>query len=378
VSAELIEGFDRLPALRKDWEALFLSRANEPSTSLEWTSAMVRHHVRPADRCFLVCLRRGDALEAIVPLVARAEAVLGRRVTLLTPLSEQYNTHSDLLLRANDVDTIRAFVSALFRLDVSWDCFRMARLLDGGPLATMLEHCLAEAGHLHHVRDGLPAYNLQLPESFDAYLAQRSAKFRNYLKRVERKLHAAGAVRVLELTDPQAFEPAYEALLQVERSSWKHAHGTAISAIARQTAFYRDFCREALASGRLHLQWLTLESRPVAYNLGYLRTGSYHYLKTSYDSALGPFGPAAYLRARLIASLIGRGVARFDFPGEPYEWETQWTNSIRWRKVITLYRPTVRGRFLALVERLRHRSRGRRTVRHVDPRAATAPPSANQ
>ena len=46
MSAELIEGFDRLPALRKDWEELFLARANEPSTSLEWTSAMVRHHVR--------------------------------------------------------------------------------------------------------------------------------------------------------------------------------------------------------------------------------------------------------------------------------------------------------------------------------------------
>jgi CelD/BcsL family acetyltransferase involved in cellulose biosynthesis len=175
---------------------------------------------------------------------------------------------------------------------------------------------------------------------------------------------------VVELAGSHDFDAAYNAVLEIERSSWKHEHGTAITAVSHQSGFYRDLCRGALSSGRLHLQWLTLDGKPVAYNLGYVRNASYHYLKTSYDAKFRQLSPATYLRARLIASLIERGVRHFDFPGEPYEWEAQWTDSIRWRKVITVYRRTLRGRMLALLDRLRHRRSRARTVRHVDPRAA--------
>jgi CelD/BcsL family acetyltransferase involved in cellulose biosynthesis len=166
-------------------------------------------------------------------------------------------------------------------------------------------------------------------------------------------------------------------VLEIERSSWKHEHGTAITAVSHQTGFYRDLCLGARAAGRLHLQWLTLDGKPAAYNLGYVRNGSYHYLKTSYDAKLRQLSPATYLRARLIAGLIDRGVRHFDFPGEPYEWEAQWTDSIRWRKVITMYRQTLRGRTLMLLERLRHPRQPERTVRHVDARASTRPPGRN-
>ena len=60
-----------------------------------------------------------------------------------------------------------------------------------------------------------------------------------------------------------------------------------------------------MASGRLHLQWLTVGGREVAYNVGYLRDGQYHYLKTSYDAAFRAMSPSTYLRARLIEDLIG-------------------------------------------------------------------------
>jgi hypothetical protein len=77
--------------------------------------------------------------------------------------------------------------------------------------------------------------------------------------------------------------------------------------------------------------------------------------------------PATYLRARLVARLIADRVALLDFPGEPYQWEAQWTRQLRWRRILSVYRPTARGRALAAIERWRHPP-GQRLVQHVNPR----------
>ena len=367
VSATVDHGFESLAARRDDWEDLFHSRFHEPSVSFEWTMAMARNHVRQGDRCFLITLSRGGAIAGFVPLVLREVPAFGMRVRILSPLSDEYNTHSDLLLRDAGTDLVRALLGAIRGLRPRWDLFRMARLLDDGVLADVLGQAVTGEGLAAGSRNGLPAYILDLPASFDAYLAARSAKFRNHLRRIERKIDAAGAT-VHEATTGGDLDAAFEALLSVERSSWKQAHGSAITAVQRQMGFYRALCEGAAAAGRLHLHWLTVGGIPVAYNLGYLQAGSYHYLKTSYGAEWRTLSPSTYLRARLIAAMIDRRIARFDFPGEPYEWETQWTDTVRWRRALSVYGATPRGLLLRAADRLRHRPQEARVVEHRDPR----------
>ena len=208
---------------------------------------------------------------------------------------------------------------------------------------------------------------LPLPPAYGEYLQGRSAKFRNHLRRVEKKLATSGSIEVKQVTGETDLDDALRALLEVERASWKHEHGSSIAAVERQALFYADFAREALGAGRLHLQWMTLDGRPIAYNLGFLHGAAYHYLKTSYAAALRPLSPATVLRARLIEDLIGLGVTVFDFPGEPYSWEAQWTEHLRWRQTLSLYRSTIVGHLLALSARLRRPVP--RTVEHLDPRS---------
>jgi CelD/BcsL family acetyltransferase involved in cellulose biosynthesis len=176
-------------------------------------------------------------------------------------------------------------------------------------------------------------------------------------------------VQVLDIRAPRDVDRGYDMLLEVERSSWKHAHGTAISAVPRQTGFYRDLCHGAAAQNRLHLQLLTVGGDPVAYNLGYVRDNRYYYLKTSYVDAYKRLHVSTCLRATLVKALIESGIREMDFPAEPYEWERQWTEQVRWHKVVSVYRPTLAGRALALAERLRHTFEPPRTIAHVDPRA---------
>jgi CelD/BcsL family acetyltransferase involved in cellulose biosynthesis len=355
------------------WRRLFDGTSSEPSTSFEWTAAMLQHHLEPADRFALIQLSRNGSAISFVPLVTRSANVLGQRLAVMTPLSERYNTHSGLLGDGLDAHAVASLVAAITALDGGWDIFRMSRVLEHSSLADSLRRAAIACDLGCDVHYTQPAYFLELPPSFDEYLAGRSAKFRQDLRRAARKLQAAGRVDVSSVPGDIDFETAYDAVLSIERASWKHAHGTAISAVPRQTGFYRSMGRVATAAGRLDLQILTLDGEPTAYNLGYVHDGCYSYLKTSFDDRRQTLSPSMFLRARLIERLIERGILCMDFPGEPYEWEARWTPTYRWHTCVTMYNRTLKARAVRWVNRLRRRSRTRPDVVHCDPLAIEAP-----
>lgn len=377
IQIEIRDGVECVFELRDTWRDLFDRAGQEPSTSYEWTAAMCGHHVRAADQIRLVVLRQADRVIGLIPLILRTVQRIGQPIRLLTLLTEENNTHSDVLVVERSDAVADAVADALHQLDLRWDCFRMSRSLDDNPLQSLMLGAFARRGTRHGRRAGAPSYFLPLPTTFEAYLAARSSKFRNYLKRVAKK---SGTFVVTVLDDPRdasRFDEAFDGLLAVERESWKEQHGTSITAVRRQLGFYRDMSRGALNGGRLHLQLLSIDGRYVAYNLGYVRGAEYWYLKTSFHRDFGAISPATVLRAQLIEDLIERGVRRFDFPGEPYEWERQWTTDVRWHSVITAYSGTIRSHALELLERVRHRNR-ERTLEHVNPRMLRPPSSRDE
>jgi len=364
IVAELLRPPLSLDGLKADWERLYRSSGREPSVSFEWSRGILQNHLAGRDDWFIAVLRRGGQVAGIVPMLTSRERLFGRPVTTLQPIQERYNTHSDLLLADDDPDLLGAWLDAVGRLRGEWDLLRMTRILENGAFDRALSGELARRRARCRWRLERPSFHLRLPDSYEGYLAQRSGKLRNYLKRAEKKLAADGAV-AFSGVEPDGFARAYEDLLAIERESWKHDHGTAISTIAHQEGFYRDLAEAALASGMLHLTFLRLGGAAIAYNLGLVAGGCYYYLKTSYRQQYRAHGAASVGRARLIAQLIAEGRAALDFPGEPYEWEQQWTDDVRWHRSVLLFNTTLAGRGLGLVLQARDLLQKRDTDRRI-------------
>lgn len=374
IAAEIVRPPASIEGLRADWDRLYRASGREPSVSYEWSRAILRNHLAGRDDWFVVVLRRAGEIAGLVPMMTSRDRLLGRSVTTLQPIQEKYNTHSDLLLADDSPELIGAWLDALAG-HREWDLLQMTRVLEHGALSTALSGELARRRATCRWRLERPSFHLPLPASYTAYLAQRSGKLRNYLKRAEKKLAAEGALEFTRVDATGDFAAAYEDLLAIERDSWKHEHGTAISTIAHQEGFYRELSESALASGMLHLTFLRLGGAPIAYNLGLVAGRWYFYLKTSYRTQYRPHGAASVGRARLIEQLIAEGCTALDFPGEPYEWEQQWTDDVRWHRSLLLFNGTLAGRALGLIvsarDRLRPRKEDRRIV-FADARALRA------
>jgi CelD/BcsL family acetyltransferase involved in cellulose biosynthesis len=370
VVAEIHRGRALFAQFKADWDRLIERGRNEPSVSFEWTAALLESHVHENDEIVCIILKRVDVVVGIVPLVLRPLKKLGQTFITAFPVSELSNTHSDLLLEEVSEPVLAAFVDALYGRNFRWDVFGMTRLLESHLLGALWCGILRRRWRLFEFTREQPSFFLPLDKSYDGYLQQRSGSFRNALKRIERKLLSKGTVKILSPDDFSNFDAAYEALLSIEQRSWKQGQGTSIAAVSRQATFYRSLCTQAFQRKQLHLGFLSLDGRPVAYNLGLIVNGTYYYLKTSYDHAERPLSPATFLRAKLIEELIGRGVKHLDFPAEPYEWERQWTDQVRWHRSLTLFAPSAKGIGYYLYRKAKTLGRGGESsfVNYVDPR----------
>lgn len=373
MTAEVLRGAQAIESLADDWENLYGMGRCEPSTSLEWTRALLETHVADTDVVFSVVLRDRGQVVAIVPALIRRERLIGSLdVATLSFVSELHNTHSDILRSSDDPSIVSALFETFATLPFRWDVFRVSRLLDTSQLAADMVECLRRSGRKHRVRREQPSFFLELGATYEQYLRSRSAKLRNYLKRKTRQLGERGPVMVLRAGRDLALDEAYRDLLVVDEHSWKHPHGTAISAIGRQRSYYRSLCEGALQRGRLHLMLMYLEDRPIAYNLGLRQADRYSYIKTSFDEEFRSVSPATVLRARLVETLIAEDVRSLDFPAEPYQWEEQWTDQLRWHTSILLFNTTPNARLnrilVAARELLRRGRRDDNAVKYVDPR----------
>ncbi len=372
LDAEVIWDLRQCDALADEWAALDRVGLCEPCTSLDWTRALLAVHVRDSDTVFAVVLRSAGRVVAIVPAIIRRERVLGLLdVACLSLLSRLVCTQADIL-RAYDHPGIVAALFAVFaKLPVRWDIVRIDRVLESSSIGAQLTEFLEESNLAPRVQVQQPSFYLELGHSYEDFLAARSSKFRNHLRRKSRQLEAAGQVKVLQAGRDLGFDEALDHVLRIEARSWKHAHGTALSVLPRQRAFHQLICEGAARRGRLHLMLMYLDDVPIAYDLGITAADRYSYLKTSFDESFRRLSPATVLRAALFKTLIAEGVRCIDFPAAPYKWEEQWADTLRLRNSLVAFNRTPRGMLYRWLLRLRdpfQRSPDDEDVQYVDPR----------
>jgi peptidoglycan/xylan/chitin deacetylase (PgdA/CDA1 family)/CelD/BcsL family acetyltransferase involved in cellulose biosynthesis len=292
-----------LDDLAGEWTALAATSGN-PFGSYEWASCWWRHH-------------GGDRR----PMVVAGRAADGRLVTVL-PLY-LWATRPLRVLRfighgAGDqlgpvhAPGDREVAAALARqalAKVGWDVFVGEQL----PARALWSDLL---GARVIRREGSPV--LAAPDGgWPAYLAGRSANFRQQLGRRERNLARRHRVDLRMVQDPGQLPQAMDTLFALHRLRWGDDSG-----FLPREAFHRDFAALALDRGWLRLWLLELDGRPAAAWYGLRFGGVEHYYQSGRDPAFDNLSAAFVLLAHTIRSAFDDGVSEYRFGRgqDPYKY----------------------------------------------------------
>lgn len=335
--------FDRLaPA----WNALLAEDSSPPhgmdaTGSFEWASALLDSFLQ--DGNWLVAVAADpDGVAGILPLY-RPTGPRGlcapRELALFT---ESYGGRNGFLVRGGDPDILRRLVEFLHREVQGWDCLRL-HLVRGSRSDAMLATLVAQmplAG-TEIARETSPV--LMLPDDFEAWAATLKPSFRTELRRRERRLRDAGDLRFELFTQPADVERYWDAVIAIERQSWKEAAGSSITRHPEQDRFYRAMLPRAAAAGQWLSALLCLDGRPVAYRLSIADRGVALGLKTSFVDDLRKFAPASLLQWMYLRRVHDLGIRCFDFSGNAEEHKMQWTSETYTLDTMQLFRPSLGG-----------------------------------
>lgn len=268
----------------------------------------------------LVVVRRDGALAVVLPLARRGRHT-ARSVT--NAHSPEFGVLSEE--RSLTVHALRAVAGlGVSRLALSY-------VDSSDPLALAVRDYACAAGQRLAERVMLRSPYIELAGTHADYCAQLKRSFKADLRRRNRRLAESGEV-ILDIEDGCC---ALDALLaecwRLERGGWKSAGGTAVADHPATERFYREVAHRAAARNRLHLSFLRLNGRAIAFTLGLHQNGVLYLLKGGFDLEYRRFSPGQLLQERLIDHAYGTGLSRIELLGNDEPYKLCWTDKVHER-----------------------------------------------
>jgi CelD/BcsL family acetyltransferase involved in cellulose biosynthesis len=304
-------------ASRSTWTSLLDRSSADPLfMSWEWVSTWWRHHRPLLDQTDFVvlCAYEHDTLIGLVPVYLHHAVV--RRPLKVRRLEIVGNTWRDpaaafseyldvIAARGSEADVIAALQRHLAS-DRRWHEFVLAYVPTSGAAAMLACETLGARARVRSV-DPLEGRRVELPASFDEYLAQLSSDTRRKFYNHRRRFPSL----TLEHALPENIPAYLDDLHRLRATRWGEQGGSAVL-----RAFQRDVAAVFASRGALRLSRLMLDGQVLSV-LFDLRAGrGEYYLQSGFDAgATHGLSPGYLHLGYAIERSIADGLDYFDLLG---------------------------------------------------------------
>ena len=305
---EIVESEDQLEALRGEWESV-----SAPHPFLEYRWLKNWWDVFHCEHSLYTLVGRdidGKA-EFIAPWYMYNSKGRGREIRFLGS-GRVSSDYMSVMCRSEDrqakVEQLAEFLLGEYE---NWDCMRFEGVAANDPFMNELAQAL-ELGGASTKRIPQPnSWRLELPATWDEYLASCQKKIRQKLRKVERE---SGELLKLEFCQSgEKHAEFFDQLvkLHIVRRSEMGDSGCFDAAGFRE--FLRDATRDFLKSDQLWLGTLKLGDLPAASCLGFEQNQVLYYYQTGRNLDFKKQQPGWLLNSQLIREAIERGITAIDY-----------------------------------------------------------------
>jgi len=325
-------------ATRAVWESLLSqTRAASFFQSLDWLQAYWRHFGADKRLRVLMVYEGGQAI-GIVPLVVRKERRRLGTVKILTyPLDDWASFYGPI--GASPAVTLASALEHIHHSQRDWDLLELPWVDALGSDVSCTLKAFQQAKLTVSVEAWQTAALIDLSAlaDWEGYWASRTSRWRNNVRRSEKKLAETGRVTYLRYR-PRGIAQAdadprwdwYDQCERIAEASWQ-GHSSTGTTLTHEAIrpFLRDCHLVAAEAGALDLNLLLLDGRPVAFNYAYQLGGYVFGLRTGYDPQATSEGAGSVLQARMIEDCFARGDHTYDLGTDYLEAKRYWLTETR-------------------------------------------------
>lgn len=294
---------------------------------------------------------------AVLPVGIRRISFRRRAVTALTWATGDLGCPDHLDVLALPEGDLLALIPTL--LSLPWDVAILSNLAADAPNAARLAAAFAKSGCSVRRSALWPCPYVDLPATWESYLASLGRNRRQLLRRCERNLEGTHTVTVTDYAG-DTLDAGWQHLVTLHERRWSGAGSFHDVALQR---LHRSFIADMSSRGQLWLATLDLDGRPAAAWYGFNDRHTVYFYQSGRDPALDDLSVGTVLMAKMVRRAIERGLRRFDFLRGDEAYKAHWTSTRRETTELVVFRPSWRGRWLRGLDlAARARARLRRTA----------------
>ena len=248
------------------------------------------------------CQGDGNSIDGLASLTLSGD-------TLSFVGNQETVDYNDFMVRpGHESDFYQTLLSSLE--DRQWDVMRLDSLVENSPTLAHLPDLARQHGYSVEIEREDTASGIDLPSSWDEYLAILSKKNRHELRRKFRRLEATPDWKWYAVTGEEEVMSRLDDFVRLMRQSSREKDEYMTEEHLR---FFYAMARRMAQMDLLRLYFMELEGKPVATSLCFDYASSRLLYNSGYDLEYGYYSVGLLLNALCLREAIEQEIDYFDF-----------------------------------------------------------------
>jgi CelD/BcsL family acetyltransferase involved in cellulose biosynthesis len=342
VNLRIVEDIEGFRALQDAWTRL-LAQAQAPTVfnTWEWQFLWWKHY-GDNQPLRIVVVSEGEEIVGILPLYIQTRRVWGRLpVRVARFVATGGDTAPDYLgpiLHRDHAEEassrLATFLSTEFQ---GWDVMVLTDISQGSAFESAMLRIWA--ANDQSVEWGISARisYVQLPPSWQDYLATLDSKRRHTMRSGRQKLEAVPGARLFRWDDADTLDQAVDRLIELHHARWRGRADKYAFSSSEYVNFHRELMRVLAQRGWLRLYGVAIGDDVVAMLYCYGFNGTVSYFQGGFDPAYQNLRLGTCLIGYAIERAIAEGGSEFDMLRGEYDYKKQWAKEVRQTQCLTVY-----------------------------------------
>lgn len=342
LTVRVVTSLEEFKGLAFEWERLLRTvPGHSVCLTWEWLYYWAKHYLSGDQLKILLVFDDCKRLIGIAPLYLRMTSVYGlisvRELRLLG--SETVcSSYLDLIVNEQHKPAVlRGLYEYLFgEARDRWDILTLSEMSAESSTIDEWNGLFDKAGKVGEVVGTTCCPVIRLPNDVETYRAGLGRNRRYTLQRKTKCLQRAGRMEYARATSPAEVDAAFESLVALHQERWSTRANGGVFADDRSRQFHREVVQVLSERGRVSLDLLTLDGRPIAAIYGLVYGETYYFYLPGFDpTAVPKASPGLLLLHHCIEQAIREGMTTVDLlqGAQPYklEWSTDRRRLMTWR-----------------------------------------------
>lgn len=331
-----VTSLEEFKGLACEWEQLLRTvPGHSVFLTWEWLYYWAKHYLGGNRLKILLAFDQRERLVGIAPFYLRrtkAHGVIPLRELRVVGSEVVCSSYLDVIVSAQHKP---ALLQSLYRYlfneaQGEWDILTFADVPAESSTLDLWNELFAEAGKVGEVVSTTCCPVIRLSGDLETYRASLGRNRRYTLQRKMKRLDAAGRVQYSRAACPSEVGPALNSLITLHQQRWSQGSTGGVFADERTRKFHRDVVQVFSERGRVSLDLLELDGRPIAGIYGLDYQGVYYFYLPGFDpAALPKASPGLLLLYHRIEQAIHDGERMVDLLQGAQPYKLEWSNDVR-------------------------------------------------